>query len=81
MSESARAVNGTLHLDDGTVRPARFYIGEGERDPVEDELIDPECHATWIEDDGAIGIRRGTSVTPDALESEPGDAIEISWGN
>jgi hypothetical protein len=79
--DAAHAIHGSLHHDDGTVKPARFYFGDDEPEPRNSERIDGERYATWVEDDGAIGIRRGTSVTIGASKQYAAKYDEINWGN
>jgi hypothetical protein len=78
----ARARVGSIHHDDGVVRPARFYYGDDEAAPHDNERIDPSAYATWVEDDGAIGIRRGTSsVSVGATPAYAAKYDEVDWGN
>ena len=80
--EDAPAVlPGELTHDDGTTCSARFYYGDGEPRPPNHERIDPSRYSTWIEDDGAIGIRRGTSVTIGATKQYAAKYDEVDWGN
>lgn len=73
---------GSLHQDDGTSRRARFYFGDGEDAPRDAERIDPSAYATWVEDDGAIGIRRGNaSVSVGASPAYAAKYDDVDWGN
>jgi len=78
---AARAIHGSLQHDDGTACPARFYYGDEEPVPLGRERIDPARYATWVEDDGAIGIRRGTSVMVGASRQYASKYDEVDWGN
>lgn len=78
----ARVRGGSVHHDDGTTCPARFYYGDDEAAPRDRERIDPTAYATWIESDGAIGIRRGTSsVSVGATPVYAAKYDEVDWGN
>jgi hypothetical protein len=76
-----RSKTGLLNYRDGRVEPARFYYGEGETAPLNRTQIDPEHHATWVEDDGTIGIRRGTAVSIGASAAYSASYDAIDWGN
>ncbi len=78
---AARSVRGSLLCDDGTARPARYYFGGDEPEPLGRELIDSSRHATWIEDDGAIGIRRGASVSVGSSRQYVANYDDVDWGN
>jgi hypothetical protein len=78
---AAQAIHGLLQHDDGAACPARFYYGDGEPQPHNCERIDPERYTTWVEDDGAIGIRRGTSVSVGATKQYAARYDEVDWGN
>jgi len=80
MSE-LRAKDGILNHRDGRVERARFYYGESEDEPPNRARVDPENHATWIEDDGTIGIRRGTSISIGATATYSASYDAIDWGN
>lgn len=78
-----RSKTGCLHHSDGHVETARFYYGDHEEDPPPRTQLDSR-HTTWIEDDGVIGIRCGTSISSasvgaSAAYSANYDALE--WGN
>jgi hypothetical protein len=76
-----RSKTGLLNYRDGRALPARFYYGEGEAAPLNRTQIDPEHHATWVEDDGTIGIRRGTSVSVGASAAYAQNYDTVDWGN
>jgi hypothetical protein len=78
---AARAIRGSLRHDDGTVDAARFYYGDDEPTPLNRERINPDRYAMWIEDDGVVGIRRGTSVTIGASKQYSSKYDQIDWGN
>lgn len=79
--DTARSICGLLRHDDGTINPARFYFGDDEPVPRNHERISAADHATWVEDDGAIGIRRGTAVSFGATKRYAAKYVEIDWGN
>jgi hypothetical protein len=76
-----RSKAGFLSHEDGRVEHARFYYGDHEQDPPNRARLDPKKHATWIEDDGAIGIRRGTSVSVGASPAYSTNYDAVDWGN
>jgi len=76
-----RSKTGLLHYRDGSVDHARYYYGGGESEPLNHMKIDPEHHATWIEDDGAVGIRRGTSISVGASPTYSAHYEAVDWGN
>jgi hypothetical protein len=76
-----RSKTGFLSHEDGRVAHARFYYGDHEQDPPNRARIDPEKHAIWIEDDGAIGIRRGASVSVGATPAYSTKYETVDWGN
>ena len=76
-----RAKSGLLHHEDGRVKAARFYYGEHEENPPSRARLDPNHYTTWIEDDGAVGIRRGTSVSIGAAPAYSASYDNIDWGN
>ena len=76
-----RVKSGLLHHEDGRIDSARYYYGDHEQDPPERTRIDPESYATWIEDDGAVGIRRGTSVSVGASPAYAANYDAFDWGN
>lgn len=77
-----RAKPGFVHKNDGgSVLPARFYYGDGEDDPPDRASLSPNDHATWIENDGAIGIRRGTTVSIGASPAYSARYDDLDWGN
>ena len=78
---SPRSKTGLLSNNEGRVAPARFYYGDQEDDPPNRTLIDPANHATWIEDDGTIGIRRGTAVSVGATPAYSANYEALNWGN
>ena len=67
--------------EDGSVTQARFYYGDHEQDPPDRARIDPDNYTTWIEDDGTVGIRRGTSVSIGAAATYTAHYDTIDWGN
>lgn len=72
---------GALRREDGSVQTARFYYGPDEAAPPVRTQIDPERHATWIEHDGAVGIRRGTAVSVGATPAYAQNYDSVDWGN
>jgi hypothetical protein len=76
-----RAKQGILNYHDGSEAPARFYYGDNEDEPQNHAQVDPETHATWIEDDGVVGIRRGTSVSVGASPTYSANYDTVDWGN
>jgi hypothetical protein len=76
-----RSKTGLLNYRDGSVEPARFYYGADETEPQNHTRVDPENHATWVEDDGAVGIRRGTSVSVGASPVYSKNYDTVDWGN
>jgi hypothetical protein len=76
-----RSKSGLLNYRDGNVRPARYYYGDGEDEPQNHEHIGPDRHATWTEDDGVVGIRRGTSVSVGASSAYSASYDTVDWGN
>jgi hypothetical protein len=80
MSE-LRSKAGLLNYHDGSAAPARFYYGDDEAEPQSRAQIDSERHATWIEDDGVVGIRRGTSVSVGAGPAYSSRYDVVDWGN
>jgi hypothetical protein len=72
---------GLLRHHDGTIEPARFYYGEHEEDPPNRTRIDPEQHTTWVENDGTVGIRRGTSISVGATSAYSAHYDDVDWGN
>lgn len=76
-----RSKAGLLRHDDGSVEPARFYYGDHEDDPPNRMRIDPAHYSTWVENDGAVGIRRGTSVSVGATAAYSASYDTIDWGN
>lgn len=76
-----RSKAGFLSHEDGRVEAARFYYGEHEEDPPSRTRLDPSHYATWIEDDGTIGIRRGTSVSIGATHAYSANYDAVDWGN
>ena len=76
-----RSKTGFLKHDDGSVASARFYYGDDEDAPPTRSRIDPEKHTTWIEDDGSIGIRRGTAVSVGATRAYASNYDNVDWGN
>ena len=75
-----RAKTGLLNYHDGNTVPARFYYGADEAEPQDRSRIDPESHTTWVEDDGAVGIRRGTSVSIGASPAYSANYDALDWG-
>ena len=78
---SLRSKTGLLHYHDGRVDKARFYYGADEDAPSNHTRLCPEQHATWIEDDGTVGIRRGTSVSVGATPAYAANYDALDWGN
>ena len=76
-----RSQTGLLQHDDGRVEKARFYYGADEDAPTDRTRIDPSCHATWLEHDGTVGIRRGTSVSVGATAAYAERYDDLDWGN
>lgn len=76
-----RSKTGLLNHHDGRVEKARFYYGANEDAPPDRSQIDPERHATWVEDDGVVGIRRGTSVSVGATAAYSANYNSVDWGN
>jgi len=76
-----RAKSGFVHNSDGRAAPARFYYGDGEDEPPSRTTLNPNDHATWVEDDGAIGIRRGTTVSIGASSAYAARYDDVDWGN
>lgn len=76
-----RSKTGLLRHDDGSVEGARFYYGENEEPPPDRTRIDPNNYATWLEADGAVGIRRGTSVSIGASPAYSANYDALDWGN
>lgn len=70
-----------MRHDDGHVEHARFYYGDHEEDPPSRTHLDPAHYSTWVEDDGAVGIRRGTSVSVGASRAYSVNYDAIDWGN
>ena len=78
---SPRSKTGFLRHEDGSVETARFYYGDDEQGPPARALINPDHYATWVEDDGTVGIRRGTSVSIGASPAYSANYDTIDWGN
>jgi hypothetical protein len=76
-----RSKTGLLRHEDGRVEQARFYYGEGEDPPPDHSRLDPSRHATWLEHDGTVGIRRGTSVSVGATPAYAANYDALDWGN
>jgi len=76
-----RSKTGLLSHHDGRVEKARFYYGADEDDPPDRARLDPDRHATWVEDDGAVGIRRGTSISVGASPAYSTKYDAVDWGN
>jgi hypothetical protein len=76
-----RSKTGLLNYRDGRVENARFYYGADEDAPANRMQLDPEKHATWIEHDGAVGIRRGAAVSVGASQGYSTNYDNIDWGN
>jgi len=75
-----RSKMGRLLHTDGRVDPARFYYGDHEEDPPQVTKLDSQ-YTTWTEDDGAIGIRRGTSISIGASAAYSANYDALDWGN
>jgi hypothetical protein len=69
---------GQIDYDDGHVEQARFYYADDEPAP-QYERLDPERHVTWTQDDGTIGIRRGTAVSVGASPTYSKGYDAIDW--
>ena len=78
---SLRSKTGLLTHHDGRVEQARFYYGPDEDAPPSRSRIDPEQHSTWVQDDGTVGIRRGTSISVGATASYSANYEALDWGN
>lgn len=76
-----RSKTGLLRHDDGSVEGARFYYGTDEEAPPDRTRIDPKIYATWTEDDGAVGIRRGTAISVGATAAYSANYDTVDWGN
>lgn len=76
-----RSKTGMLSHHDGRVENARFYYGPDEDAPPHRSRLDPDRHVTWVEDDGAVGIRRGTSVSVGATAAYSANYETLDWGN
>lgn len=76
-----RSKTGLLNHRDGRVARARFYYGADEDAPPDRAQIDPDQHATWVEDDGTVGIRRGTSISIGATAAYSTNYDTVDWGN
>lgn len=76
-----RSKTGLLRHGDGRVESARFYYGADENAPPDRAQIDPDRHATWIEHDGTIGIRRGASVSVGTAPAYAANYDALDWGN
>jgi hypothetical protein len=76
-----RSKTGRLHHEDGSVAPARFYYGDHEEDPPHRTQIDPTRYTTWVEDDGTVGIRRGTSISVGGSAAYSANYDALDWGN
>lgn len=72
---------GLLQHADGSTDRVRLYYGADEEDPPPRMPIDPENYTAWIEDDGAIGLRRGTSVSIGASPAYSANYDALDWGN
>jgi len=75
-----RSKTGRLILEDGRMEPARFYYGDHEDDPPQVTRVDSR-YTTWTEDDGTVGIRRGTSVSVGASAAYSANYDTLDWGN
>lgn len=74
-----RFKTGLFHTED-RVDPARFYYGDQEEDPPQRIQVNSQ-YTTWIEDDGTVGIRRGTSVSIGASATYSANYDALDWGN
>lgn len=72
---------GILRYSDGRAERARLYYGADEEDPPQRMRIDLENFTTWIENDGALGIRRGTAVSIGASPRYSANYDKLDWGN
>jgi hypothetical protein len=75
-----RSKAGRLHFEDGSVEPARFYYSNHEEEPPPLTQVDSR-YTTWIEDDGTVGIRRGTSISVGASAAYAANYDTLDWGN
>lgn len=78
---SLRSKSGIIDYDTGQSYPARFYYGDGESEPEGQIPVLAESHATWIEDDGVVGIRAGTSISVGASKAYSKNYDTVDWGN
>jgi hypothetical protein len=76
-----RSKTGRLYRQDGSAESARFYYGDHEEDPPPVTHIDSRHYTTWTEDDGTVGIRRGTSVSIGASPAYSANYDTLDWGN
>jgi hypothetical protein len=76
-----RSKTGLLNYGGGHVERARFYYGAEEAEPQDRSQIDPANHATWIEDDGTVGIRRGVAISVGATAAYSANYDALDWGN
>jgi hypothetical protein len=75
-----RSKAGSLHLEDGSVKSARFYYSAHEEDPPQRTQVDSR-YTTWTEDDGTVGIRRGTVISVGASAAYAANYDTLNWGN
>ena len=76
-----RSKGGFVTKNDGSAQHARFYFGADEDAPPDRARLDPKEYATWVEDDGAVGIRRGTTVSIGASPAYSANYDALDWGN
>jgi hypothetical protein len=76
-----RSKTGLLRYNDGHIELARFYYGDHEEAPPSRVRIDSARYATWIEDDGTVGIRQGTSAAVGASAAYSTNYNALDWGN
>jgi len=76
-----RVKTGVLNDDDGSTERARFYYGADEAVPENRSWISAENHVTWVEEDGTVGIRRGTQISVGASAAYSANYDTIDWGN
>jgi len=76
-----RSKTGCLYHKDGSIEPARFYYGDHEEDPPHVARIDSKHYTTWIEDDGTVGIRHGSSISIGASAAYSANYDALDWGN
>ena len=76
-----RSKAGFVTHNDGCAHHARFYFGADEEDPPDRTKLDPDSYTTWVEQDGTVGIRRGTAVSIGATAAYSANYDKQDWGN